>query len=332
MMEKGTLFYNDQMADDSQDVITEEFDRDYIETEQDPEPDDAEYESKNVPDDFGKPKQISENSLSFYMQRIANNHPLTKEEEQTLGRRIRNGDKEAFDKLVNANLKFVITMAYRFRNSGLPLSDIINQGNLGLLKAAKRYDPDKGVKFISYAVWWVRQYIIQGIAEQSGTVRFPIKQAGNLFKVKAVKETLTRRFGREASTDEIAQHLNMKETDVRDALGFAKQSLSLETPVKDGEDTTFVDFLKSSDTSIEDDLCKKDLKNILGNMINELSPREKEIINLRFGFGNDESMTLDELGKIFGVSRERVRQIECRALDKLKKKAVRKGLQIYLAS
>lgn len=286
-------------------------------------------ESSEIP---YEPIMVSESSLSYYMKRIANNTPLSKQEEQELGRKIKKGDSEAFEKLVSANLKFVITVAYKFKNSGLPMSDIINQGNLGLLEAAKRYDSEKGVKFISYAVWWIRQYIVQGIAEQAGTVRLPIKQAGNLFKINAAKEKLNHEYGHEPTTDELATYLNMKSEDVTDIVRVSKQSLSLESPLKDGEERTFIDFLESDRESIEDTLIKDNLKAVLNELINELDPREVQIINLRFGLEDDESMTLDELGKKFGVSRERVRQLESRALDKLKKKAIRKGLKDYLAS
>ncbi|MDR2884938.1 MAG: RNA polymerase sigma factor RpoD/SigA [Deferribacteraceae bacterium] len=273
-----------------------------------------------------EPVIVSESSLSYYMKRIANTTPLTKQEEQELGRRIASGDQEAFDQLVSANLKFVITVAYKFRNSGLPLSDIINQGNLGLLEAAKRYDPTRGVKFISYAVWWIRQYIVQGIAEQSGTVRLPIKQAGNLFKINAAKEKLNHEYGHEPSTEELASYLNMKSEDVIDIVRVSKQSLSLESPLKDGEDRTFLDFLDSGKESIEETLIKDNLKSVLTELVAELDPREIDIISLRFGLDDDEALTLDEVGKRFGVSRERVRQLESRALDKLRKKAIRKGL------
>jgi RNA polymerase primary sigma factor len=289
--------------------------------------------SEEVPAEISaEPISMSETSLSYYMKRIANNKPFTKQEEQELGRRILQGDREAFDKLVSANLKFVITVAYKFKNSGLPMSDIINQGNLGLLEAAKRYDPEKGVKFISYAVWWIRQYIIQGIAEQSGTVRLPIKQAGNLFKINAAKEKLKHEFGHEPSIDDLAKYLNMKSEDVTDIIRVSKQALSLESPIKDGEDRSFIDFLESDREGVEESYIKDNLKSVLGDLINELDPREVQIINLRFGLETDESFTLDELGKKFGVSRERVRQLETRALDKLRKKALRKGLQDYLAS
>lgn len=279
-----------------------------------------------------EPQILSETSLMYYMQRISGSEPLSKEEEQELGYKIRKGDKEALDKLVSANLKFVVTVAYKFRHSGLPMSDIINQGNLGLLEAAKRYDPERGVKFISYAVWWIRQYMVQGIAEQSGTVRLPIKQVGNLFKINGAREKMTHESGREPTEAELAKKLNMKEEDVTDILRVSKQSLSLETPVKDGESRAFVDFLESPTQSVEESLFKENLKTVLNEMIDELDPREMQIIRFRFGFEDDEVKTLDELGKLLGVSRERVRQLESRALDKLKKKAVRKGLEDYLAS
>ena len=279
-----------------------------------------------------EPAVISENSLSYYMQRIAGNNPLTKEQEQSLGRRIKAGDKKAFEELVNANLKFVVAVSYKYRNSGLPMTDIINQGNLGLLEAAKRYDPERGVKFISYAVWWIRQYIVQGIAEQSGTVRLPIKQASNLFKINDAREKLGHEFGREPTDDELAYYLNMKTESIADIIRVSKQSLSLETPIKEGEDRSFVDLLESKEASVEDRVFQKNIKDVLEEMVGELDPREIQIINLRFGFEDNESLTLDELGKKFGVSRERIRQLEARALDKLKKKAVKMGLQTYLAN
>lgn len=274
---------------------------------------------------------MSENSLSYYMQRIAGSTPLSKGEEQELGEKIKAGDKEAFEKLVNANLKFVVTVAYKFRNSGLPMSDIINQGNLGLLEAAKRYDPEKGVKFISYAVWWIRQYIVQGIAEQSGTVRLPIKQAGNLFRINAAREKMSHAEGREPTDRELADHLKMKEEYVTNIMRVSKQSLSLEASPKNGEARSFVDFLKSPNEGVEESFLRENLKKVLHEMIDELDAREIKIINLRFGFEEDVH-TLDELGTILGVSRERVRQLETRAIEKLRKKAVKKGLQEFLAS
>ncbi len=275
---------------------------------------------------------LATSSLSHYMNKISGYNPLTRDEEYELGTRIKEGDKEAFDKLINSNLKFVVTVAYKFRNSGLPMLDIINQGNLGLVEAAKRFDPERGVKFISYAVWWIRQYIVQGVAEQSGTVRLPIKQASNLFKINYAREKLRQENSNEPSVDELAEHLKMKPEDVTDILRVSKQSLSLEAPVKEGEDRTFINMLEDTGEGVEESLIRDNLKNILNDMINELDPREMQIISRRFGLDDDEPQTLDELGKLFGVSRERVRQLEARALDKLRKKASKIDLQDYMAS
>ena len=321
---KQTELYDDKITDD---LLPDADIEDVEEIDAILESDEPELE-----EDIDEPQVLSETSLMYYMQRISKSTPLSKEEEQELGYKIQQGDKEALDKLVSANLKFVITVAYKFKNSGLPMSDIINQGNLGLLEAAKRYDPERGVKFISYAVWWIRQYIVQGIAEQSGTVRLPIKQVGNLFKINGAREKMTHENGREPTEAELAKHLGMKEEDVADILRVSKQSLSLEAPVKDGESRAFVDFLESPSEGVEESLFKENLKTVLNEMIDELDPREMQIIKLRFGFEDEEVRTLDELGKLLGVSRERVRQLESRALDKLKKKAIRKGLQDYLAS
>jgi RNA polymerase primary sigma factor len=223
-----------------------------------------------------------------------------------------------------------VSIANRYRNTGLPISDLINQGNLGLVEAAKRFDHTKGVKFISYAVWWIRQAIIQALAEQSGTVKLPIKQAGILYKINGAIEKLSKQLGREATNSELAEYLNMAEPDIENVLRVSRNYLSLEAPIKDGEDRSFIDMLDSGSKSIEDDIISKTLKQSLGDIIDELGEREAKIIELRFGLEGDAPKTLEEIGDLLNISRERVRQLESRALDKLKKKAMRKKLHDFL--
>jgi RNA polymerase primary sigma factor len=282
-------------------------------------------------------EEKGESALSAYMRSISACTPLPLEEEQKLGYLMRNGaedeeSKAASDKLIEANLKFVVTVANKYRGSALPLSDLINQGNLGLVEAAKRYDPSKGVKFISYAVWWIRQYIMQGIAEQTGTIKLPVKQAQAAYKTGKVGSHLRQKFQREPSDAEVAEEMGFNEQELTEIVNIFKQHISLESPIKEGEDKTFASNLKSGEESVEDEVVRASLKQAINDMLEELEPREIEIINLRYGLNETEEKTLEELGKKFGVSRERIRQIETRALEKLKKRAVQMKLQDYLAS
>lgn len=273
---------------------------------------------------------LSENSLKRYLQSISQYQPLSREEEQELGRRIHAGDEKALDKLILSNLKFVVSIANRYRNTGLPVTDLINQGNLGLVEAAKRYDPEKGVKFISYAVWWIRQAIIQALAEQSGTVKLPIKQAGILFRINAATERLTKELGREPTAPEISEELKMAESDIENILRVSRNYLSLEAPIKDGEDKSFIDLLESGGQNVEDEIIQKTLKSSLDEIVDELDEREATIVSWRFGLDGDAPKTLEEIGEMLQISRERVRQLEVRALAKLRKKAMRKKLNDFL--
>ncbi|MDR2400085.1 MAG: RNA polymerase sigma factor RpoD/SigA [Deferribacteraceae bacterium] len=277
-----------------------------------------------------------ETSVNAYMKRISDCKPLALEEEQKLGHIMRHAKnretKKAFDKLIEANLKFVVSIANKYRNFGLPLEDLINQGNLGLVEAAKRYDPAKGVKFITYAVWWIRQYIFQGIAEQSGVIRLPLKQAQTAYKRGKINNRLRQKLQREPTVWEVADELGIKEKELSDITNTFKQCLSLETPIREGEERMFVSNLKSEDESTEDRIIRNSLEQAVSDMVDELDPREIDIINQRYGLCGREEKTLEELGKKFGISRERVRQIESRALEKLKKRAVQLKLQAYLAS
>jgi RNA polymerase primary sigma factor len=294
--------------------------------------DDEEIEEleKDIEKDIDIPQVLSDDQVKNYLQKISEYHPLTREEEYKLGKEIQKGNKKALEKLVLSNLKFVVTIANRYKISGIPMVDLINQGNVGLLEAAKRFDPDKGVKFISYAVWWIRQSIIQSLAEQSGTVKLPIKQASILYKINGAIETLTKELGREPKSNEIAEYLNISEEDIENILRVSRNYLSLEAPIKDGEDRSFIDFLESNKQDVEDSIIHKTLADSLKEIINELPEREKQIVIWRFGLNGEAPKTLEEIGLTLSISRERVRQVEARALSKLKKKALKRKLTDYL--
>lgn len=308
--------------EDIEDIENIEIDADSIEDNEKAE--DKEVVEKEVP------APVSETSLKQYLKGISRYKPLSREEEQELGILIEQGDQEAITKLTLANLKFVVSIANRYRNTGLPISDLINQGNLGLVEAAKRFDYTKGVKFISYAVWWIRQAIIQGLAEQSGTVKLPIKQAGILYKINSAVERLSKKLGREPSSHELAEHLEMDEADIENVMRVSRNYLSLEAPVKDGEDRSFIDMLDSGAQGIEDEIIQKTLRSSLEEIVDELDERESQIISWRFGLDGEAPKTLEDIGDELKISRERVRQLEARALSKLQKKAMRKKLNDYL--
>lgn len=280
---------------------------------------------EDVPVDF-----VNDDSLRSYLNKISDTHHFTREEEYELGKKIQQGDLEALKKLVTGNLKFVVSVANRYRNSGLSLADIVNQGNLGLLEAAKRFDPDKGVKFISYAVWWIRQSIVQSLAEQSGAVRLPIKQASILFKINEATEKLTKELGRMPTAEEISILIGIDTSDIENVLRVSRNYLSLEAPLKEGEDRTFIDLLDSGGISVEEEIFNKNLKNSLDDIVDELPEREADIVKLRFGMEGEAPKTLEEIGEMMKISRERVRQIEARALSRLRKKALKRKLYDYL--
>ncbi|MEF3255836.1 MAG: RNA polymerase sigma factor RpoD/SigA [Deferribacterales bacterium] len=274
---------------------------------------------------------LTDDSLKDFLNKIENYKPLTREEEYELGKRIQlYNDKEALNKLVLSNIKFVVSMANRYKNAGVSLSDLINQGNLGLVEAAKRFDPDKGVKFISYAVWWIRQAMIQLLAEQSGTVKLPIKQASLLYRINGAIENLSKELHREPTAEEIAEYLKIDKETVENILMVSKNYLSFESPIKDGEDRTFLDLLESKTIKVEDEVINSTLKSTLQSLIQDLDEREANILRMRYGLDGETPMTLEEVGAILNISRERVRQIEARALAKLRKKAIKKRLQDYL--
>lgn len=272
-------------------------------------------------------------ALDYYLKEISSIDLLTQEEEMELARRIRQGDQEALNRLVEANLRFVVNVAKQYRNQGIPLADLINEGNMGLIKAAKRFDETKGFKFISYAVWWIKQSILQVLAEQSRIVRLPLNRAGALYKIGKASDMLSQKYGREATSEEIAKKLELKKDEVRDTLKISSNYISLDAPYSQGQTNTMGDFieddvgLKPDDAVMAQNLAKDILK-----VLETLDSREAEVINLYFGLGNKEPLTLEEIGEKLQITRERVRQIKEKALRRLQHKSRKKLLAPYLST
>lgn len=275
-------------------------------------------------------QNATEDALQQYFKNISSYKPYSHEEEIELGNKIQQGDKEALKKLILANLKFVVSIANKYKNLDVPLLDLINQGNIGLLEAAKRYDPSKGTKFITYAVWWIKQAILQALNEQSSTVKLPVKHTAHLYKINSATEKLTKELGRAPSTQELSEATNISPEDIEEVLMASKSSLSLDNYVGNDEDKTFLESLEDEDSNVENAIIAKTLKYAIDEIITSLDPREAEIIIKRYGFNGEQPQTLEELGESMGVTRERIRQLENRALDKLRKKALKKRLNDYL--
>ena len=263
----------------------------------------------------------TEDAMQQYFKNISAYKPYTHEEEMELGYKIQQGDKEALKKLILANLKFVVSIANKYKTQDVPLLDLINQGNIGLLEAAKRYDPSKGTKLITYAVWWIKQAIIQAVNEQGSAVKMPVKHTAYLYKINSATEKLTKELGRAPSVEEISKATDINAEEIEEVLMASKSYLSLDNYIGNDEDKTFLDSIEDEDSNVEKVIIAK---------ISSLDPREAEIIIKRYGFDGGQPQTLEELGESMGVSRERVRQLENRALEKLKKKALKKRLNDYL--
>ena len=265
--------------------------------------------------------------LWAYLKDISSIKPLSGKEEKILAAK---GDQRSLNELVSRNLKYVVSVANRYKGCGLSLSDLINEGNIGMIEAAKRFDPQKGVKFITYAVWWIRQSILHALAEQAGSVRLPIKQAGLLYKISAKYRELFLSLKREPTSEDVAKVLNISLEDVESVMRVYRFHLSLDTPLKENEDTSYLDMLASStEHPVDEDILLLSLKKEIEGLLSELSSREKRVLKMRFGFSK-EPMTLEEIGKKIGLSRERVRQIEKRAKSKLFSKAKTNDVKDYL--
>ena len=271
-------------------------------------------------------------SLDKYLQDISKVDLITAEEEVELAQRIREGDQLALEQLTNANLRFVVSVAKQYQNQGLKLPDLINEGNVGLVKAAKRFDETRGFKFISYAVWWIRQSILQALAEQSRVVRLPLNKIGVINKINKMFSHLEQVNERPPSASEIAKELEMSESQVKVALKNSGRHLSMDAPFKEGEnDSNLYDVLSSSESPSPDDKLMLDSLSIeINRALDTLSQREADVIRLNYGIGNQPAMTLQEIGDTFDLSRERVRQIREKGIRRLKHQSKNKMLKKYL--
>jgi len=273
----------------------------------------------------------SSQSLKKYLQEISKLPRITADEEKKLGARIKKGDKDALKKLVEANLRFVVSFAKKYRGCGLSFLDLINEGNIGLIEAAKRFDPKKNVKFITYAVWWVRQSIIHALSDQSGAFRLPQKQANLLYRIGKTISTLTLELERHPSPDEIATRLEIPTEEVLSLLRVADDNVSLSTVIDEEHDFHLSDKLEQDTMPSADSvLLRSSLKTLLHAALDELDPKEEKVVKLRFGLDGEEPKTLKEIGEMMSLSRERIRQIEAQALDKLNRSQKCQQLRGYL--
>ncbi len=269
-------------------------------------------------------------TLERYLHEIGNEVLVTKDNEVELAREIRNGSHKALDTLIKANLRFVVSVAKGYQNQGMLLCDLINEGNLGLIKAAKRFDETKGFKFISYAVWWIRQAILSALAEQSRIVRLPMNRVGALHKIGKTSKSLEQEFGREPTVNEIADELEISSHEVMDTLNISSRHLSLDAPFKDAEDNKLLDVLNDKyQPSPDEKTIGNSLKLEIEKALSTLTDREAEVISLYFGINRDNPLTLEDIGKIFKLTRERVRQIKEKALNRLRHKCRSKNLRTY---
>ena len=270
-------------------------------------------------------------SLDLYLREIGETALINAEEEVRLARRIKQGDKTALDKLTKANLRFVVSVAKQYQNQGLSLADLINEGNIGLIKAAKRFDETRGFKFISYAVWWIRQAILQALAEQSRIVRLPLNRVGTLHKIGKISSRLEQSLGREASPEEIAKELELSEGEVSDTLKISNSHLSLDAPFSTSEDNSLIDILEDEfQPSPDEALLSASLRVEIEKALDSLTPREAEVINLYFGLNSEKALTLEEIGARFSLTRERVRQIKEKAIRRLRHASRSRSLRAYL--
>ncbi len=278
-----------------------------------------------------RPYTREDQSLDKYLQEIGEVELLSPNDEVRLAQEIKKGSQDALEKLTKANLRFVVSVAKQYQNQGLSLGDLINEGNLGLIKAAKRFDETKGFKFISYAVWWIRQAILQALAEQSRIVRLPLNRVGALHKIGKTSSGLEQEFGREPSANEIADELEMSPYEVMDTLKISSRHLSLDAPFNDGEDNRLLDVLEDKfQPSPDESLMKNSLKREIEKALSSLTDREAEVISLYFGINRDHSLTLEEIGEKFKLTRERVRQIKEKAIKRLRHASRSRPLKAYL--
>jgi len=286
--------------------------------------------TKNLAKLTKKPYTREDQSLDKYLQEIGEVSLIDAAEEVRLAKLVKQGNQDALNKLVQANLRFVVSVAKQYQNQGLSLGDLINEGNLGLIKAAKRFDETKGFKFISYAVWWIRQAILQALAEQSRIVRLPLNRVGALHKIGKVSSDLEQNYGREPSAEEIAEQLDMSSSEVTDTLKISSRHLSLDAPFQEGEDNRLLDVLEDEvQAPPDEELFDEALQKEVVKALSTLTDREAEVIRLYFGIGREKPMTLEQIGTKFGLTRERVRQIKEKAIRRLRHSSRSRALAPY---
>ncbi|EMR04483.1 sigma-70 family RNA polymerase sigma factor [Cesiribacter andamanensis] len=270
-------------------------------------------------------------SLDKYLQEIGKVDLLTPDEEVELAKRIRQGDQMALEKLTKANLRFVVSVAKQYQNQGLSLGDLINEGNLGLIKAAQRFDETRGFKFISYAVWWIRQSILQALAEQSRIVRLPLNRVGSLNKISKTFSELEQKYEREPSPEELAESLEVSTNEVVDTMRISGRHVSMDAPFVQGEENSLLDVLENDSEETPDaELMNDSLRREVQRALSTLTQREADVIALYFGLNGEHSMTLEEIGEKFNLTRERVRQIKEKAIRRLRHTSRSKALKPYL--
>ncbi len=269
-------------------------------------------------------------SLDKYLQEIGHEELLTTDQEVELAQRIRKGDKRALEKLTKANLRFVVSVAKQYQNQGLSLPDLINEGNVGLIKAAEKFDETRGFKFISYAVWWIRQSILQAIAEQSRLVRLPLNQVGSVNKITRELNKFEQEHERKPSVDEIAERVDLPEDKIADAMKANSRHVSMDAPIADGEDSSMIDFLSGDSSNTDRELAIESLKAEVSRILKVLTDKEQKVLRAFFGIDGSPEMTLDEIGEKYNLTRERVRQIKEKALRRLRHNTKNKLLKSYL--
>jgi len=275
--------------------------------------------------------KYDESSLDQYLKEISAYKLLTRDEEVDLAQRIRKGEEEALDRLVRSNLRFVVSVAKKYQNQGVALSDLINEGNLGLIRAAHKFDETKGIKFISYAVWWIRQAILQALAEQSRIVRVPLNRAGALHRIGKRSAMLLQELGREPTVEELADELDISEDEVRRTLSLSQTHLSLDAPLTPGEDNRLLDYLPDQFApGPDDETYDRALLDTVEEALGSLKEREAKILRLYFGLDGQDPMTLEEIGSLLGITRERVRQIKEKALLRLRHASRARFLETFM--
>ncbi len=277
-------------------------------------------------------RKAEDGSLDQYLREISKYPLLKREDEVRLAVQIKANDSEALDTLVRSNLRFVVSVAKKYQNQGVSLADLINEGNLGLIRAAHKFDETKGIKFISYAVWWIRQAILQALAEQSRIVRVPLNRAGTLHRIGKRSSALQQELGREPTVEEIADGMDITKDEVAKTLSISQSHLSLDAPLTPGEDNKLLDYIPDTQNAGPDDKTfERALTDSIETVLGSLKEREAKILRLYFGLDNQEAMTLEEIGGLLGITRERVRQIKEKALARLRHVSRARSLESYLS-